>query len=259
MFKRLHAFHCGTEICNQTLFTPGRAEPGAKRSMPYFFYLIEHTKCLVAFDTGPHPSLVRDNVKYLGPAASSWQISFQPGDEAASQLASAGFKPGNVTDVLMSHLHYDHAGGMCQFPKSRFWIQQREWDFANNPPPEQANNYVKSEFHLEGASINLVEGEIDVFHDGSLLLVPTPGHTPGHQSLLIRGNETAYLLTADASYLSDLDDNDCIPGPAFIWSEPAMFASRARLRKLRDELDATVISTHDPYMKAEADRHVVYE
>ena len=246
MFKRLHAFHCGTETCSETLFDPQNKAVDAVRQMPYFFYLVEHSLGLVAFDTGPNRDFVRDNVSYLGPAARGWRVAFREGDDARSQLAAIGIDIADVSTVLLSHLHYDHAGGMRDFSNATFFIQKREWEFANNPGPRHTNNYIKSDFDVPESSLRLIEGQYDVFGDNSLVLIPTPGHTPGHQSLLINGMISTYLLAADAVYLSDLDNDACLPGPALAWSQAAMVESRRVLSELRDKKGAMVMCTHDP-------------
>lgn len=246
MFKRLHAFHCGTETCSEKLFDPAASDASAVRRMPYFFYLIEHNRGLVAFDTGPHADFVRNNISYFGPAAADWRVALNSGDDATDQLAAIGVDIKDVTTVLLSHLHYDHAGGMQQFANATFVVQEREWAFAHDPSPQQVNNYVKAEFDIPSSSLRLIEGRFDVFGDDSLILIPTPGHTPGHQSLLVKGAQTAYLLTGDAAYLSDLDDDACLPGPALAWSQEAMAQSRNLLLQIRDRTHAKVLSTHDP-------------
>ncbi len=244
MLKKLYAFHCGFERFPNAIFDPFSESPGAQREIPYFFYLLEHSNGLVLFDTGPHPALIADIKAYLGPEADHWGIEARPGDDAQACLATLGIAPGDVTDIVMSHLHYDHAGGIMSFPNAQVWLQAAEWDFANNPPAYQEGIYIKSEFAVPPERLRLVEGERDLFGDGTIRLVPTPGHTAGHQALLVAGAQN-YLLTGDAAYEPDLADVTRLPAAALCWSPDAMVASRIALRSLRDEYRATVLCTHD--------------
>jgi len=244
MIKKLHAFPCGFERFPNALFDPFSPSPGAEREIPYFFYLLEHPEGLVLFDTGVHPMLIADIKAHLGPEADNWGIEAKPADDARAKLATLGVAPEDISHVIMSHLHYDHSGGITSFPGAQIWMQRAEWDFAHNPPVYQAGLYVRSEFEIPTARLRLIEGEQDLFGDGAITMIPTPGHTPGHQSLLARGRH-AVLLTADAAYEPDLADIARLPAAALCVSPDDMIASRETLRALRDAHGATVLCTHD--------------
>lgn len=244
MSTRLFAFHCGAELCPERALDPDAPEDAGFRRMPYSFYLIEHGGTLIAFDTGPNPDFIDRGVAYIGPAASSWRVELCPRDDARSQLHGAGIDIDDVSHVVMSHLHYDHAGGMALFRNARFWVQRDEWDFAIDAAA-QRTSYVRSEFDVPSTSLTLLDGDHDLFGDGMIMLLSTPGHTPGHQSLLVAGLRQPSILAADAAYLSDLDDRRCMPGPAFIWDPREMQRSIGRLRRLRDERQARVFVTHE--------------
>jgi glyoxylase-like metal-dependent hydrolase (beta-lactamase superfamily II) len=253
MIRKLHAFHCGFERFPNALFDPFSPAPGAEREIPYFFYLLEHANGLVLFDTGVHPNLIADIKSHLGPEADNWGIEAHPADDARAKLAALGIAPGEISHLVMSHLHYDHAGGIMSFPNAQVWMQRAEWDFANAPPVYQDGLYIKSEFAIPRTRLHLIEGAHDLFGDGAIRMIPTPGHTPGHQSLLARG-EHAYILTADAAYEPDLADVTRLPAAALCVSPDDMIASREKLRALRDEYDATVLCTHDINFRANVRR-----
>ncbi|OHV19439.1 N-acyl homoserine lactonase family protein [Rhizobium sp. RMa-01] len=245
MFKRLHAFHCGYERFPNAIFDPFSSDPAGLREIPYFIYLIEHSDGLVLFDTGAHPNLIADITAYLGPEAENWGIEVHPSDDAREKLKSIGIWPTDVEHVVLSHLHYDHAGGMTSFPNAQYWIQRPEWEFAAEPAIYQEGLYIRSEYDVPSSRLNLVDGQQDMFGDGSLILVPTPGHSPGHQSLLIKGNCTSYILAGDAAYEPDLEDIARLPAASLAWSPSAMVESRLTLRRLRDEHKSEVLCAHD--------------
>ncbi|RAI72496.1 hypothetical protein DOZ80_02850 [Pseudomonas fluorescens] len=245
MLIKLHAFHCGFERFPNAIFDPLSSDPGGIMEIPYFFYLIEHTKGLVLFDTGANPKLIEDKNAYLGPNAESWGIDLKPEDDARVLLRKVGVQPEDIDHVVLSHLHYDHAGGMTSFPNAKFWIQSQEWEFAKNPPVYQKEIFVKGEFDVPLDSIRFVDGHVDLFGDGTLQIIPTPGHTSGHQCLLAKGAERSYLMVGDAAYEADLEDINRLPAAILAWRPCEMIESRANLRRIKDEHNAIVLCAHD--------------
>jgi N-acyl homoserine lactone hydrolase len=245
MLKKLHAFHCGSERFPNAIFDPFSSDPAGIREIPYFFYLIEHSQGLVLFDTGANPGLIEDVNAYLGPEAGNWGIDVRQGDDARVLLKSVGLAAEDIDHVVLSHLHYDHAGAMTSFPKAKYWLQSEEWEFAWNPPAHQEAIYIKSEFDVPIERIRLLTGYEDMFGDGTIQLIPTPGHTKGHQSMLVKGASRSYLLAADAAYEPDLADIGRLPAAALTWSPEVMIESRQTLRRVRDENSALVFCTHD--------------
>jgi glyoxylase-like metal-dependent hydrolase (beta-lactamase superfamily II) len=112
-----------------------------------------------------------------------------------------------VDVAVVSHLHFDHCGGLGQLPGARVLVQRSEWDAAFDDGLVAFGVFNPGDFDLGHDRVEL-DGEHDVFGDGSLRIVPTPGHTPGHQSLLVDG-ET--LLVGDACYCQLALDRDALP------------------------------------------------
>lgn len=239
---KLHAFHCGGERADMSIFDPFHPEVGTKVTIPYFVYLVEHPRGNVLFDTGAHPDLIDDPVKRLGPAAEAFEVVMEAGDDVVSKLATISVSPADVEHVAHSHLHYDHAGGVEFFPDATFYVQERELQFAYWPPVYQREIYLKADFDHDVAWKEL-EGDHDVFGDGRVVLFPTPGHTAGHQSMLVRLESHNVILVADAAYMPRNMEENVLP--ALLWSPDAMVSSWRRIEALQRREDAELIFTHD--------------
>lgn len=240
---RIYAFHGGGEIADMSIFDPFHPDVGTKVDIPYFFYVIAHPQGNVLFDTGGHPSLVSDPRMRLGDAADDFEVTMQKGDDVVSQIKRAGFSPTDIDHVVLSHLHYDHAGGIEFFPEAAFYAQQRELEFAHWPPIYQREVYVRADFD-HPIEWNELVGDRDLFGDGRVLIFPTPGHTAGHQSMLVQlDDKRAVILVADAAYLPRNIDENVLPG--IVWSPDAMVSSWRRIRELQRSHNADLIFTHD--------------
>ncbi|HEY0391502.1 MAG TPA: N-acyl homoserine lactonase family protein [Solirubrobacterales bacterium] len=240
---RVHAFHGGGEIADMSVFDPFHPEVGTKVEIPYFFYVVTHPNGNVLFDTGGHPSLINDPRARLGEAADAFEVTMEEGDDVVSQLEAAGFAPSDIDHVVLSHLHYDHAGGIEFFTESTFYAQRRELEFAHWPPVYQREIYLPADFDHPVEWVE-VEGDLDLFDDGRIVLFPTPGHTAGHQSMLVRLDEgRSLILVADAAYLPRNIDENVLPG--IVWNPDAMVSSWRRIRRLQRHDNAELIFTHD--------------
>jgi N-acyl homoserine lactone hydrolase len=196
---------------------------GQPWTVPVLSFLVDHPRGKLLFDTGVHCQARVDPVGRLGPErVKRLTVKSQAGDDVVPQLARLGLTPPDVRYVANSHLHFDHCGGNEFFPQATFLVQR--------PDP------------LE---YQMIAGEHDVFGDGTVLLLPTYGHTPGHQSLLVRAGKGASLVCAsDACYTRENMDRDVLP--KILWDESVMRDSLAALRKLRDQAGATMFYGHDP-------------
>jgi N-acyl homoserine lactone hydrolase len=239
---KLYAFHGGAEKADMSIFDPFHPDVGTSVEIPYFFYLVQHSDGNVLFDTGGHPSLVHDPRARLGAAADAFEILMDDGDDVVSKLAEVGLRPSDIGHVAQSHLHYDHAGGIEFFPDATFYVQRRELEFAHWPPVYQREIYIRADFDHAVRWKELV-GEHDVFGDGKVVLFPTPGHTAGHQSMLVKLDGGTKILVADAAYVPRNMELHVLP--AIVWSPDAMVDSWRRIEEFRDRHQAELIFTHD--------------
>lgn len=238
---RVHAVHAGGERVDMATFDPFDAGVGTQVSMPYFFFVIEHPEGPVLFDSGAHEAFIEDPGR-LGPAAEFWQIEMEPGDDVISKLAQLEIEPAEIRHVAHSHLHYDHCGGVGLFENATYYLQRRELAFARNPPPYQAEIYIPWTF--DGVSDwHLLDGSHDIFGDGRLVLFPTPGHTPGHQSMMVKLDSGVLILCADAIYhLQKMRDRAL---PAVTWSAEDMLRSWELIEMLEHQHDAQLVICHE--------------
>src|SRR5574341_25448 len=186
--------------------------PGSPWTVPVSSYLVVHPQGRLLFDTGVHCQTLTDPIGRMGAArASRIRIRSQVGDDVVSQLARLGLQPDDITYVVNSHLHFDHCGGNEFFPRATIVVQKPEMEAARRPGGVES--YSRSVIDFDHPlRYQLVDGEHDVFGDGKVILIPTYGHTPGHQSLLVRvGKDTQMVFTADACDTKENLDRDVLP------------------------------------------------
>jgi glyoxylase-like metal-dependent hydrolase (beta-lactamase superfamily II) len=184
--------------------------------LPIPAYLIMHPAGNVLFDTGPHADLIDPTSDRLGNLAKYMTLSFRQEDHILAQLQLIGLKHSDIKFVVNSHLHYDHAGGNSAFDDTTFVVQRTEWDAAHQPELIARNAYIASDYDMSNASrVLCIEGEHDLFGDGSIVLFPTFGHTPGHQSMRVAVGARVFVLVADVCYLKENLDRGMVSRLSF--------------------------------------------
>jgi glyoxylase-like metal-dependent hydrolase (beta-lactamase superfamily II) len=239
---KLFAMTCGWLTANRGAFLPG-GENGAERlAVPVPSYLVVHPKGRVLFDTGMHVATQRDAAGRLGGLAKVFEVAFAPGEEVSRRLETLDVDASRVDYLLNSHLHFDHAGGNEQIPNARWVVQKREWEAAQDADTARKNGF-RSHDYDHGHDRLLVDGEHDLFGDGSVVCLPTYGHTPGHQSLRVALDGGPVILTADACYFRQTLEQLVLP--PVVHDEAEMLASLHRLRAWQ-QAGARLFFGHDP-------------
>jgi len=182
-----------------------------------------------------------------------WDTGFAPGSNPnapkvgiVERLAEVKVKPEQVKYVGISHFHGDHTGQLSPFAGATLLIGKGDWDGITANPPMQGANAAGFKDWM-GANARKVEPltlDKDVWGDGTVMVIRTPGHTPGHSSLLVRlksGNN--FLLAGDAAHFRENYESTGVP--AFNYDRAQTVASIERMKKIAANLNATVIIQHD--------------
>jgi len=222
----------------------GFLQKGAKGriTVPVPSYLIEHPKGRVLFDSGLNRITQTEPEPYMPSTGLQFTtFHFEPGEEISARLESLDLAPTDIDVIVNSHLHYDHCGGNAQLPKADVLVQEPEWNHAESLPDDDIG-YRKADFET-GQKVRRVKGEHDLFGDGSVVAIPTYGHTPGHQSLRVRTEAGEFVLCADACYLRHSLDHDHLPG--ILHDREAALRAFALFREL-EAAGARILFGHDP-------------
>jgi glyoxylase-like metal-dependent hydrolase (beta-lactamase superfamily II) len=241
---RLYVIDCGDGTGrDQSRWTPG-ANIGTPVAFPDHCYLIHHTKGWFLWDTGvddavarlPHHELV---LHEWGPGTGPiWRKPVT----LAAQLEQIHVKPSDIKLMAVSHSHPDHAGNVEMFPNTLMLVQRVEYRWAGSRQDTVAFN----KRHL----VKLIDGDYDIFGDGSLVLLSTPGHTPGHQSLLVRLPVTGpVILSGDVVHFQTSFDHRYVPGNN--WNEQASRQSVDKIAAIMAKEHAQLWINHD---EAQSDR-----
>jgi N-acyl homoserine lactone hydrolase len=198
-------------------------------------YVVETANERILIDTGLNPAAIADPAGYYGRPDIFAAFALEQEQSVAEQI-----DVGTLTKVVLTHLHWDHVGGLQLIPASvPVVIQRSEWLSGHDEKAVKRNAFLPRDYTDDGREVVLVDGDCDLLGDGSIELLLTPGHTPGHQS--IRMGEL--VLGADVSHFaSGLDDHRF---PIFADDREQQGRSAERLREMRDS-GLRVIPGHDP-------------
>lgn len=198
-------------------------------------YLVETATERILIDTGLNPAAIADPAGHYGRPDIFKVISREQQGSVADQL-----DVGTLTKVVLTHLHWDHVGGLQLIPPSvPIVIQRNEWQAGHAAAAVRRNNFLPPDYADESREPILIDGDHDLLGDGSIELLLTPGHTPGHQSIRIGD----LVLGIDvAHFASGLDDHRF---PIFADDHEQQGRSADRLLAMRDA-GLTVIPGHDP-------------
>ncbi|HEV2811943.1 MAG TPA: N-acyl homoserine lactonase family protein [Solirubrobacteraceae bacterium] len=249
---RVHAIQTGTvSVTTRQLRGVGGGRTRALRTMfdrnwveglPILAWLIEHPDGLIVVDTGESAAAGKPGW------APRWHPYFrlavrfdvEPEQEIGPQLRAKGFDPEDVKTVVLTHLHCDHADGIPHFPRSEIVVARGEWEAAQGFKG-QAGGYLPKHFP-QWLRPTLVDGEHTVAE--GVRVMPTPGHTPHHQSVVVEDGNRTLFLAGDASYTEELM-REGVPDGVTQSPETAS-QTLARIRALVDERDAVYLPAHDP-------------
>jgi N-acyl homoserine lactone hydrolase len=243
--QRLYAFNCGEARVKDI----SRWSPGVNAGKPMDFsdncYLIRHAKGLMLWDSGYSDALAA----MPNGLDTSLSVARLPRTLAA-QLAEIGVAPAQITHLAFSHTHSDHVGNANLFTSATLYIQEPEYQAAFGPNAAKFNFVAANYDKLRASPVMRLTGDHDVFGDGSVTIISTPGHTPGHQSLLVRLPKTGpVLLSGDLVHFQDNWANRRVP--AFNFSKDESLQSMEKIAALLASTGAQLWINHD---KAQSER-----
>jgi N-acyl homoserine lactone hydrolase len=230
---KLYILDCGQgHATDRSLWSPG-VDVNVAFDVSDNCYLVHHTSGYLLWDTGVTDAIADkpEGMPAPRPGATAWK---KP-KTLAAQLAQLGVAPADIRFLAVSHTHPDHAGNVELFPQSMLLVQKAEYDWPN---PLGVGRF-KAEH-----PVTKLEGDHDVFGDGSATIIATPGHTPGHQSLMVRlPNAGVVLLSGDAVHFKANWDNRGVPSMNV--DKDKTLASLQRLSDLMTKYHAQLWINHD--------------
>lgn len=210
---------------------------------PIPVFVIEHPAGLVVVDTGLHADLAAGSER-LRELASRFTVHLAAdGSETVGPALDAlGYDPAQVAHVVLTHLHFDHTGGLGELPNARVIVQGREWAELGNESLLALGAYNRDDVDLGHDRLEL-DGDHDLFGDGTITCLSTDGHTAGHQSVRVRTERGTYVICGDCCYLRQTLTDEHLP--------PASHDRGRHLESIRrlaaeQAAGATLLFGHDP-------------
>ena len=222
---------CGTPAAPTDVgarFSDTYAYNGLKVQLVFSCYLVRHGDDYMVWDTGQPPT--------AGATA--------PKTPLTDLLRQLSVKPEQVKFVGISHYHADHTGQVSTLPAATLLIGKGDWDVVSDPKTPAATGAPFAHWVSGGGTYEALAADKDVFGDGSVIMLNTPGHTPGHHSVLIKtSNAGNVLITGDVAHFRENYEMNGVP--TFNTDRAASLASLDRFKKIAANLKATVIIQHD--------------
>jgi N-acyl homoserine lactone hydrolase len=207
-------------------------------TVPVVAFLVRSGERRILVDCGMSPAAIADPEGAWGRLARFFEPVAGEEDRLEARLGALGLGPEDVTDVVLTHLHFDHAGGTALLPGATRWVQLAEYRHALHPDRHTSGGYLPAEFD---GDYELLAGDATIAP--GVHAVFTPGHTHGHQSVLVNVAGAWHCLVGDVVDSREILDRKRMPG---VVSSPAdAMLSTARLRLLESALGARLLFSHD--------------
>ena len=244
----VYAFQCGI-LKTKTHYILKDTRVGVPFDIPVPFFVIRHGSSWVAYDSGNNAAVAVDPIKYWGQAVcDAYMPVMKPHEEFSIQIKRVGLKPEDLYAVIMSHGHLDHCGALEDLAGTDVpvYFQKLELEHIQKQVASgKKTAYIPDDFKkMDQCNVQTLDGIFDVFGDQSVLVLPTPGHTPGHQSVLVRTNNGQNLILAqDACYTLENMFASIPPGMAVDIPQAMV---KINQHKAMTVLGAQLVPPHDP-------------
>jgi N-acyl homoserine lactone hydrolase len=237
--RKVHVLPCGYEVSDKGALTLNK-DVGMNIKIPYYAWLIEDPKYTIVVDTAVS---VRWREVHPEALVKAYPPHLEQGERLDTLLAEVGSSTRDVDMVINTHLHYDHCGNNEMFPQARFLVNATEHRHAKNPGWWDAAGYVQALFNIPKLKYRMVKGSIEV--TPGVNIIPTTGHSPGHQSVVVQLKETGLVvLGGDAIYLRENVELPILPG--IYWNAERYANSVEKLKYLVEVRKATLLLSHSP-------------
>jgi len=237
---KLWRLDCGTVAANDlNAFSDTKAYTGKSKQLASSCYLIQHGSDYMLWDTGLPAAMKGKPLDIKAAMDATVTLTIK------EQLATLNVDPASIKYVAVSHYHFDHIGQLADFPGATLLVGKNDWQVVTTDPATYGADPKPFEAWIKGGSkVEAVANDKDVFGDGSVTMLRLPGHTPGHNGLLVRLKRKPVLLTGDLAHFSENYKSNGVP--TFNYDRAETLASLDRFKKLADNLGATVIIQHEP-------------
>jgi len=250
---RLYVFDCGTiDVADISLFHPGIGK-GEHKRLANTCYLVAHPKGTLLWDAG-----LPDELAQTPDGKTVFNVfTARVTRPLAAQLAEINVKPERINYFGISHMHFDHIGNSALAPNATLLMQAAEYDAAFGPEPGKYGFDPTGYANLKTRKVKKLDGDYDVFGDGSVTIKRAPGHTPGHQALFVRLPKSGnILLSGDLVHFTDNWTHKRVPGFNFDKEQSAKIMDEVE-RFLKDN-DAVLWIQHDLEQNAGLQRAPAY-
>ena len=251
---RLYAFSSGALTVPKAFLQAGA--PTTATQVPVGFYVVRHPKGNVLFDTGNNDKIITDpsywgaNIQALNPVRT-------PDVAIDTQLQKIGLKPEDIKYVVVGHMHLDHGGNIGKFTKSTLVVQKDEVRNAFWPEPGTGGPYIPGDFMMLRSdpgspmanrySMIQLNGDLDLFSDGSVVVKRWVGHTPGSQMMVVRMPKTGtVILTSDNVYFADNVTKNLLPDVSLAYDPSGILNAYQWIREMQARDNAQFFTAHDP-------------
>jgi glyoxylase-like metal-dependent hydrolase (beta-lactamase superfamily II) len=251
---RLYAFSSGALTVPKSLLQAGA--PATPTPVPVGFFVIQHPKGNVLFDTGNNDRIITDP-SYWGAFVQGLNPVRTPDVAIDTQLGKINLKPDDIKYVVVGHMHLDHGGNIGKFPKSTLVVQKDEVRNAFWPEPGTAGPYIPGDFMMLRSDPGTpmpnkwpmiqLEGDLDLFNDRSVMVKRWVGHTPGSQMLIVRLPRTGtVILTSDNVYFAENVTKNLLPDVSLAYDPSGILKAYQWIREMQARDNAQFFTAHDP-------------
>lgn len=234
---KLYVLYAGDIICRDiSQLNEGFTDKG-EIALANPIFLIHHPKGLLIWDSG-----LPDDLVDVEGGVEAWIFHLSMKKTVWAQLEEIGIHPGDIDYFAFSHIHNDHTGNANYFKSATLIMQEKEYDIAFDPNNRPFNYHDYKE--LKHSKVNKLNGDYDLFGDGTIQFISTPGHTPGHQSLLVKLKETgSVVISGDIAYYNENYQKSGIP--TFNTSREGSLSSLEKIKQLVKSENAQLWIQHD--------------